>query len=75
MKPGFTQCGICTLMRELGLYDLTPALCRLDYTMNDAGGASRCAIVSLESLLPFRAPLSGAEEPLPVTGFFFSIYL
>lgn len=39
----FTQCGICTLMRELGLYDLTPALCRLDYTMNDAGGASRFA--------------------------------
>ena len=23
----FTKCGICTLMRELGLYDLTPALC------------------------------------------------
>ncbi len=29
----FTQCGICTLMKELGLYDLTPALCHLDYTM------------------------------------------
>ncbi len=36
----FTKCGICTLMRELGLYDLTPALCRLDYTMSDAGGAA-----------------------------------
>ena len=36
----FTQCGICTLMKELGLYDLTPALCRLDYTMSEAGGAS-----------------------------------
>jgi len=36
----FTRCGICTLMRELGLYDLVPAMCRLDYTMNEAGGAS-----------------------------------
>ena len=33
----FFKCGICTLMRELGLYDLTPALCRLDYTMAEAG--------------------------------------
>ena len=36
----FTKCGICTLMRELGLYDLTPALCHLDYTMSEAGGAT-----------------------------------
>ena len=36
----FTKCGICTLMKELGLYDLTPALCHLDYTMSAAGGAS-----------------------------------
>ena len=36
----FTKCGICTLMREEGLYDLVPAMCRLDYTMNDAGGRS-----------------------------------
>lgn len=36
----FTRCGICTLMRELGLYDLTPALCRLDYTMSEAGGTT-----------------------------------
>ena len=36
----FDRCGICTLMQELGLYDLTPAMCRLDYTMSDAGGAS-----------------------------------
>ena len=34
----FYQCGICTLMKELGLYDLTPAMCRLDYTMSEAGG-------------------------------------
>lgn len=37
----FTHCGICTLMRELGLFDLVPALCALDYTMSEAGGASR----------------------------------
>lgn len=36
----FSQCGICTLMRELGLYDLTPAMCRLDYTMSEAGGVT-----------------------------------
>lgn len=36
----FTKCGICALMRELGLYDLTPALCHLDYTMSEAGGAT-----------------------------------
>ena len=36
----FTTCGICTLMQVLGLYDLTPALCHLDYTMSEAGGAS-----------------------------------
>lgn len=33
----FTRCGICTLMKELGLYDLTPAMCRLDYTVTEAG--------------------------------------
>ena len=36
----FTACGICTLMKKLGLYDLTPAMCRLDYTMSDAGGVT-----------------------------------
>lgn len=36
----FYSCGICTLMLELGLYDLVPALCRLDYAMAEAGGAS-----------------------------------
>ena len=34
----FSRCGICTLMKELGLYDLTPALCHLDYAMSEAGG-------------------------------------
>lgn len=36
----FTKCGICTLMRELGLYEMVPAMCRLDYTMSEAGGVS-----------------------------------
>jgi hypothetical protein len=36
----FTKCGICTLMKELGLFELTPAMCHLDYTMSEAGGAS-----------------------------------
>ena len=35
----FSKCGICTLMKELGLYELVPAMCRLDYTMSEAGGA------------------------------------
>lgn len=36
----FTKCGICVLMKDLELYDLTPALCHLDYTMSEAGGAT-----------------------------------
>ncbi len=36
----FTRCGICTLMQELGLFDLVPAMCALDYAMSEAGGAS-----------------------------------
>ena len=36
----FYKCGICTLMKELGLYDLVPAMCRLDYDMTDSGLAA-----------------------------------
>ena len=36
----FTSCGICTLMRELGLFELVPAMCRLDYNMSEASGVS-----------------------------------
>ena len=36
----FYKCGICTLMKEYGLFDLTPAMCHLDYTMSEFGGAS-----------------------------------
>ena len=39
----FTKCGICALMKEYGFYELTPALCRLDYDMSEAGGASEFA--------------------------------
>lgn len=28
------------MMKALGLYDLTPAMCHLDYAMSEAGGAS-----------------------------------
>ena len=37
----FFKCGICTLMKELGLYEYVPAMCRLDYTMTEAGGSCR----------------------------------
>ena len=36
----FTKCGICVLMREYGFFDLVPAMCHLDYTMSELGGAS-----------------------------------
>ena len=36
----FTSCGICKLMNELGLTELIPAMCRLDYTMSEAGGVT-----------------------------------
>lgn len=36
----FYCCGICTLMKEYGFYDLVPAMCHLDYTMSEFGGAS-----------------------------------
>ena len=36
----FSRCGICTLMKELGISEIVPAMCRLDYTMSDAGGTT-----------------------------------
>ena len=36
----FTACGICTLLRELGIFELAPAMCALDYAMSEAGGRS-----------------------------------
>ena len=40
MKYAGMPFGMCVLMKELGLYDLAPALCRLDYTMSEAGGVT-----------------------------------
>lgn len=37
----FYTCGICRLMKDLGLYDLTPTLYRFDYSMNKASVASK----------------------------------
>ena len=39
----FTTCGICTLMNELGLTKLIPAMCCLDYTMSEADCVSNFA--------------------------------
>ena len=36
----FYKCGICVLMKEYGFFDLVPAMCHLDYTMSELGGAS-----------------------------------
>ena len=36
----FSRCGICALMEELGIFEIVPAMCRLDYAMSRAGGAS-----------------------------------
>ena len=36
----FSRCGICTLMREQGLSDLTPVMCHLDYAMSEASGVT-----------------------------------
>ena len=36
----FYKCGICTLMKEYGYYDLVPAMCHLDYTMSELGGTT-----------------------------------
>ncbi|MBQ5342306.1 MAG: L-2-amino-thiazoline-4-carboxylic acid hydrolase [Oscillospiraceae bacterium] len=33
----FSKCGICALMKELGISEIVPAMCRLDYAMSEAG--------------------------------------
>ena len=40
VPAGALMMPMYVLMRELGLYDLTPAMCHLDYTMAEAGGAA-----------------------------------
>ena len=32
----FTKCGICHLLKEEGLFEYTPAMCKLDYAMSEA---------------------------------------
>ena len=34
----FTKCGICRLLSDLGIPEITPAMCALDYAMSKAGG-------------------------------------
>ena len=34
------ESNICTLLGKLGIYELTPAMCALDYAMSEAGGRS-----------------------------------
>ena len=36
----FSHCGICTLMKELGCFEIVPAMCHLDYSMAKAGGTT-----------------------------------
>ena len=40
MKYAGMPMGMWMLMQELGLYNLTPAMCHLDYTMSEAGGVT-----------------------------------
>ncbi len=49
----FSRCGICTLMHELGLFDLVPAMCRLDYAMSEAGGHDFVRAYTLASGGPY----------------------
>ena len=36
----FSKCGICALMKELGLYEQVPVMCHLDYAMSEASGVT-----------------------------------
>ena len=36
----FSRCGICTLMKDLGIAEIVPAMCHLDYAMSEAGGTT-----------------------------------
>ena len=58
----FTRCGICVLMKELGLYDLTPALCHLDYTMSEAGGVTDFLCGSIPLLPADPAVTAGTKR-------------
>lgn len=36
----FYKCGICRLMNELGIKEIIPAMCKLDYAMSEWGNVS-----------------------------------
>lgn len=36
----FTKCDICTVMKELELWEYVPCMCAPDYAMSEAGGVS-----------------------------------
>ena len=36
----FSYCGVCHLLQDLNLYEYTPAMCQLDFSMSEAGGGS-----------------------------------
>ena len=38
-RAKFTSCGICRLLKDLGISEVTPAMCALDYAMSEASGA------------------------------------
>ena len=40
MKYAGMPMGMWMLMQELGLYNLTPAMCHLDYAMSEADGVT-----------------------------------
>ena len=40
MRRGLQSAAFAPLMQELGLFELVPAMCALDYAMSEAGGAS-----------------------------------
>ncbi len=49
----FTDCGICTLMRELGVFEYVSALCTLDFPMEEA---TKVTDFSREITMPEGAP-------------------
>ena len=52
MRHGFLSVASAHLMRELGLFDLVPAMCALDYSMSEVGGASHlCGNVPLPMVM------------------------
>jgi hypothetical protein len=49
----FSRCGICALMDELGIFEIVPAMCHLDYAMSEAGGHDFVRTYTLASGGPY----------------------